>query len=108
MWTPPSALRIGASAPPFAAILRSALKYYVRGAAPGAGYRNGYRTGRLKTAEDMIEYAAPQISDRALPFHSRLREIVRGRSEELEALAIAQNGAQAEHRVDVARRDLHA
>ena len=84
MWTPPSALRIGASAPPFAAILRSALKYYVRGAAPGAGYR----TGRLKTAEDMIEYAAPQISDRALPFHSRLREIVRGRSEELEALAI--------------------
>jgi putative transposase len=25
-------------------------EYYVRGAAPSAGYRNGYRTGRLKTA----------------------------------------------------------
>jgi putative transposase len=55
-------------------------EYYVRGAAPGAGYRNGYRTGRLKTAEGMIEYAAPQISDRAVPFRSRLREIIRGRS----------------------------
>jgi len=63
-------------------------EYYVRGAAAGAGYRNGYRTGRLKTAEGMIEYAAPQISDRAVPFRSRLREIIRGRSEELEALAV--------------------
>jgi putative transposase len=63
-------------------------EYYVRGAAPGAGYRNGYRTGRLKTAEGLIEYAAPQISDRAVPFCSRLREIIRGRSEELEALAV--------------------
>src|SRR6516162_4116135 len=53
-------------------------EYYVRGAAPGAGYRNGYRTGRLKTAEGMIEYAAPQISDRAVPFRSRLHEIICG------------------------------
>src|SRR5262249_4273014 len=53
-----------------------------------SGYRNGYRTGRLKTAEGVIEYAAPQISDRAVPFRSRLREIIRGRSEELEALAV--------------------
>ncbi len=36
----------------------------------------------------MVEYAAPQISDRAVPFRSRLREIIRGRSEELEALAV--------------------
>ena len=35
-----------------------------------------------------MEYAAPQISDRAVPFRSRLREIIRGRSEELEALAV--------------------
>src|SRR5215831_17344721 len=63
-------------------------EYYVRGAAAGAGYRNGYRTGRLKTAEGMIEYAVPQISDRAVPFRSWLREIIRGRSEELEALAV--------------------
>jgi len=62
--------------------------YYARGAAPGAGYRNGYRTGQLKTAEGMVEYAAPQISDRAVPFRSRLREIIRGRTEELETLAV--------------------
>jgi transposase-like protein len=28
--------------------------YYEHGAAAGAGYRNGYRTGRLKTAEGPI------------------------------------------------------
>jgi transposase-like protein len=42
-------------------------EYYVRGAAP----RNGYRSGRLKTAEGMVEYVAPQICDRAVPFRSR-------------------------------------
>jgi len=62
--------------------------YYARGAAPGSGYRNGYRTGRLKSAEGAIEYSAPQIADRAEPFRSRVREVVRGRSEELEALAV--------------------
>jgi putative transposase len=62
--------------------------YYARGAAPGAGYRNGYRTGRLKSAEGSVEYSAPQIADRSEPFRSRVREVVRGRSEELEALAI--------------------
>jgi putative transposase len=62
--------------------------YYARGAAPGAGYRNGYRTGRLKTAEGVVEYAAPQISDRAVPFRSKIRDIIRGRTEELEALAV--------------------
>ena len=35
-------------------------EYYARGAAPGAGYRNGYRTGRLDSAEGRIEYSAPQ------------------------------------------------
>src|SRR5437667_3932820 len=58
--------------------------YDARGAAPGAGYRSG----RLKTAEGAVEYSAPQIADRAEPFRSRLREIIRGRSEELEALAV--------------------
>ena len=64
--------------------------YYTRGAAPGSGYRNGYRTGRLKSAEGAIEYSAPQIADRAEPFRSRLRQAVRGREkrEELEALAV--------------------
>jgi putative transposase len=62
--------------------------YYARGAAPGAGYRNGYRTGRVKSAEGAIEYSAPQIADRSEPFRSRLREIVGGRTEALEALAV--------------------
>jgi transposase-like protein len=62
--------------------------YYGRGAVPGAGYRNGYRSGRLKTAEGMVDYAVPQIRDRAEPFRSRIREKIRGRSEELEALAV--------------------
>lgn len=61
--------------------------YYEHGAA-GRGYRNGYRTGRLKTAEGAIEYGMPQIADRAEPFRSRIRELVRGRTEELEDLAV--------------------
>ena len=62
--------------------------YYARGAAPGAGYRNGYRTGRVKSAEGAIDYSAPQIADRSEPFRSRIREVVQGRTEELEALAV--------------------
>jgi putative transposase len=33
--------------------------YYEHGAHPGQGYRNGYRTGRLKTAEGLMEYSVP-------------------------------------------------
>jgi putative transposase len=62
--------------------------YYARGAAPGSGHRNGYRTGRLKSAEGSIEYSAPQIAERAEPFRSRIRETLRGRTEELEDLAV--------------------
>lgn len=63
-------------------------EYYARGGAPGAGYRNGYRTGRLKTAEGAVEYSAPQIADRAEPFRSKVRGILGDRTEELEALAV--------------------
>ena len=34
--------------------------YYENGAAPGAGYRNGYRRSRLTTAEGAIEYGVPR------------------------------------------------
>ena len=47
--------------------------YYDSGAAPGAGYRNGYRRGRLRSAEGAIEYGVPQVADRAEPFVSRVR-----------------------------------
>lgn len=62
--------------------------YYARGAAPGSGYRNGWRAGRLKTAEGAVEYSAPQIADRSEPFRSKIRAILGSRTEELEALAV--------------------
>ncbi len=62
--------------------------YYENGAAPGAGYRNGYRRGRLATAEGPIEYGVPQVADRAEPFISRVRAGLAGRTAELERLAV--------------------
>jgi transposase-like protein len=62
--------------------------YYARGAVSGRGYRNGYRTGRLKSAEGLIDYSAPQIAERTERFRSRIRQILRGRTEELEDLAV--------------------
>jgi transposase-like protein len=46
--------------------------YYEHGAEPGRGYRNGTRIGRLKTAEGLVEYGAPQVADREGPFHSKI------------------------------------
>ncbi len=62
--------------------------YYEHGATPGAGYRNGYRRGRLRTAEGAIEYSVPQVADRAEPFVSRVRAGLAGRTAELERLAV--------------------
>jgi putative transposase len=62
--------------------------YYEAGAAPGAGYRNGYRRGRLRTAEGAIEYGVPQVADRPEPFVSRVRAGLTGRTAELERLAV--------------------
>jgi hypothetical protein len=62
--------------------------YYENGAAPGAGYRNGYRRGRLRTAEGPIEYGVPQVADRPEPFVSRVRAGLAGRTAELERLAV--------------------
>ena len=62
--------------------------YYEHGATPGRGYRNGYRPGRLKSAEGAIAFSAPQIADRSEPFRSRLREMLQGRTEALESLAV--------------------
>jgi len=62
--------------------------YYENGAGPGAGYRNGYRRRRLRTAEGAIEYGVPQVADRAEPFVSRVRAGLAGRTAELEQLAV--------------------
>ena len=62
--------------------------YYAHGAEAGGGYRNGRRKGRLKTAEGLIEYVAPQVRGRDAPFRSELRQHLKGHSEALEDLAI--------------------
>lgn len=61
---------------------------YARGAAPGAGYRNGRRPGRLKSAEVPIEYGTPQTADRAAPFQSRIRKLHGKRTAAPEAVAV--------------------
>jgi transposase-like protein len=63
-------------------------EYYAHGAEPGRGYRNGVRAGRLKTAEGLIDYLAPQITGRDVPFRSKIREHLAGRTQALEELAV--------------------
>ena len=61
--------------------------YYRHGDGVG-GHRNGYRRGKLDTAEGRIDYAVPQVRGTAEPFRSAIREALGSRSEELERLAI--------------------
>lgn len=62
--------------------------YYEHGAEPGQGYRNGVRSGRLKTAEGFVEYSAPQVAGRDEPFRSEVREHLKERTEALEDQAV--------------------
>jgi transposase-like protein len=62
-------------------------EYYEHGGGGGA-YRNGNRTGRLRTAEGLIEYSAPQVTGGAVPFHSEIRDHLKGRTAALEDLAV--------------------
>ncbi len=62
--------------------------YYEHGAGPGQGWRNGTRKARLKTAEGIIEYAVPQVAGRDEPYRSRIAGHLRGRTEQLEDLAV--------------------
>lgn len=60
--------------------------YYQHGGGAG-GQRNGYRIGRIDTAEGRIEYAVPQV--RGLDgWRSQVRAALGGKSEELERLAL--------------------
>jgi transposase-like protein len=60
-------------------------EYYARG--DSAGQRNGYRRGKLDTAEGRVEYAVPQVRG-ITGWRSAVRDALSGRSEELERLAI--------------------
>jgi putative transposase len=62
--------------------------YYEHGVEAGQGYRNGTRTGRLKTAEGFVEFAAPQTAGRDEPFRSEIRQHLKGRTQALEDLAV--------------------
>lgn len=62
--------------------------YYEHGAGAGQGYRNGNRTGRLKTAEGFMAFSAPQIAGRDEPFHSEIRDHLKGHSQALEDLTV--------------------
>ncbi len=51
------------------------------------GHRNGYRAGKLKSAEGTIEYAVPQV--RGIEgWTSEIRTALAGKTEELERLAV--------------------
>jgi hypothetical protein len=77
-------------------------------ALPGQGYRNGYRTTRLKTAEGLVEYSAPQIAGRDV-----IREDVRGHTQGLEDLVeegeeCALHPDQAATQIEIPRSRHHA
>jgi putative transposase len=60
---------------------------YDRGQGEKAGYRNGYRTGEVNTAEGAVDYSAPQIRTRPSR-SSRAWAALSGRTRELERLAV--------------------
>jgi putative transposase len=61
---------------------------YERGDGEKSGYRNGYRPGKMKTAEGAVDYSAPQVRDTPEPFVSSLRAALSGRTRELERLSV--------------------
>ena len=63
--------------------------YYERGARgrPGLSQR-GAREGRLRMAEGLIDFAAPQVAGCDEPFRSEIRGHLKGRTEALEGLAV--------------------
>lgn len=51
-----------------------------------SGYRNGYKPGRVRSAEGEIPVSIPQVRDTAGPFDSRLLSFLRGHTDVLERL----------------------
>ena len=61
--------------------------YYEHGVEAGGGHRNGVREGRLKTAEGLVAYSAPQVANTPEPFRSELRAHLKGRDDDLVTVA---------------------
>lgn len=60
--------------------------YYERGG--DRGWRNGYRRGRLSTAEGEVRYGVPQVRGADTSRLGELRKLLSGRSEVLEDLVV--------------------
>jgi transposase-like protein len=52
------------------------------------GYRNGYKPAHLKTAEDRLLVQKPQVADSPETFNSQLWSHIKGRTEQLERIAV--------------------
>lgn len=50
------------------------------------GYRNGYKPGRIRSAEGEIRVEVPQVRDTDEPYQSRLMDFIRGNSDVLDYL----------------------
>lgn len=53
-----------------------------------SGYRNGYKPAHLKTAEKKLKIEKPQVSDASESFRSSIWPHIKGRSEQLEKIAV--------------------
>lgn len=61
---------------------------YYEHAAARRGYRNGYKPATIKTAEQRLTLEKPQIAESAEPFRSQLWPHLKGRSPQLERMAV--------------------
>ena len=61
---------------------------YYEHAAERHGYRNGYKPATIKTAEQRLPIARPQVTESPEPFRSTLWPHLKGRSPQLERMAV--------------------
>lgn len=61
--------------------------YYEQGSERN-GYRNGYEPAALKTAEGHIPIRKPQVTGHQTPFASDVWQLIKGRTEQLERIAV--------------------
>jgi len=52
------------------------------------GYRNGYKPGRMRSAEGESPLQVPQVRDTEIPYRSRLMEFLRGNTDVLDYLVL--------------------
>ncbi len=63
-------------------------KPYERRPDAPSGYRNGYKTRKVRTAEGVVEVDVPQVRDTEEPFRLALWEALRKRTDVLDRLAV--------------------